>query len=94
MKKIEMTFECWIKNSNTKTTYILESVETKVISEQEYQNTVSVDTQRFFRRLGGTERATKAYTQMGFVCIQLTSISPNKSKKLVRKFNFKDDENI
>lgn len=88
MLKIELTTERWVKNPNTKTTYLLESVETTEINETQYNNIVSKDTIKFFKRLGGSETKQMSYTAKGYTCSKLTSVSPNKENKTVRKFKF------
>lgn len=40
----------------------------------------------FFRNLGGYERVTKGYTCEGYIPVQLTSTSPDKKTKIIRKF--------
>lgn len=77
-----------VKNPNTKTTYIIESKETKTITEKQYLNIVSDDTCKFFRRLGGSETKTMGYTCNGYKCTKLVSISPDKQNKTIREFQF------
>tara|TARA_R100001480_G_scaffold36930_1_gene49649 strand:+ start:985 stop:1251 length:267 start_codon:yes stop_codon:yes gene_type:complete len=88
MKKIHMTKTHYIKNPNTKTTYYIEDVEREEISEKEYNNITSTDTQRFFRRLGGSETAQRTYTSAGYLITKLTSISPDRKTKKVYQFKF------
>lgn len=88
MIKIKLTTEKWLKNPNTKTTYLLESVETTEIDETQYNNIVSKDTIEFFKRLGGSETKQMSYSVKGYTCSKLTSVSPNKQNKTVRKFKF------
>ena len=40
----------------------------------------------FFRNLGGSERVTKGYTIAGYIPVELSSISPDKKTKIIRKF--------
>ena len=65
-----------------------ESVETSEIDRKQYENIVDIDTQKFFRRLGGSERMIKNYTCHGYIVVQLTSISPDREIKKVREFSF------
>ena len=88
MLQITMTTEKYVKNPNTKTTYISESSETSTIDEQQYRNITSDDTVKYFRRLGGSETVERNYTCHGYKCTKLTSTSPDKSLKIVRKFKF------
>lgn len=88
MLQITMTTEKYVKNPNTKTTYILESNETSTIDERQYNNITSEDTIKFFRRLGGSETVERSYTCWGYKCTKLTSTSPNRQIKNIRKFKF------
>lgn len=76
------------KNPNTKTTYIEEVKKTETISREQYNNTINSCS--FFRRLGGSETLTRAYTSRGYLPIQLTSISPDRQTKVIRTFKFND----
>ena len=88
MLRITLITEKWVKNPNTKTTYLLDSVETSEIDETQYNNITSTDTLCFFRRLGGSETKQMSYTAKGYTCSKLTSASPDKQNKTVRKFKF------
>lgn len=90
MYTIELTKTEFLRNPNTKTTYIQESKEVKEITEKQYNSIVSDDTLKFFRRLGGSETATKCYTSRGYKVVKLVSISPDKKLKTVREFQFKN----
>lgn len=61
-------------------------VERKEVNEEYYNNIFNKSTLSFFRGLGGTERVTKGYTIEGYIPVQLTSISPEKETKIIRKF--------
>jgi len=87
-KNISMTKTHYIKNPNTKTTYLIENVERENISKKEYNNITSKETQRFFRRLGGSETAQRTYTSKGYLITRLTSISPDRKTKKVYQFKF------
>jgi hypothetical protein len=89
MVQITLTETRQIKNPNTKTTYIDESIEVKEIDAQQYKNITSDDTCKWFRRLGGSQTKTMGYTSNGYCCTQLISKSPDRSIKVIRKFNFK-----
>ena len=79
-----------VKNPNTKTTYIVESVETNEITEKEYNLTTNDNTCKWFRRLGGSESKQMEYTCRGYKCTKLTSTSPDKQNKTIREYKFKD----
>jgi hypothetical protein len=89
MVQITLTETRQIKNPNTKTTYTNESIEIREIDAQQYNRIVSDDTCKWFRRLGGSETKTMGYTSNGYCCTQLISKSPDRSIKVIRKFNFK-----
>ena len=59
-------------------------VETTTIDQETYNNIFSKETQAFFRNLGGYERAAKTYTTAGYIVTSLTSISPDRTTKIVR----------
>ena len=63
--------------------------EISTIDQETYNNIFSKETQRFFRRLGGYEKATKTYTRAGHIVTNLVSISPDRSTKIVRSIKVK-----
>lgn len=87
-KNILMTKTNYIKNPNTKTTYFVDEEATEKIDKKEYNNIVSSDTQKWFRRLGGSETALKSYTCRGYLITRLISTSPTKENKTIYKFKF------
>ena len=88
MIQIELTEKTFIKNPNTKTSYILENSETKLIDERQFNLITNDDTCKWFRRMGGSESKQMQYTCFGYKCTKLTSTSPNRQIKKVREFNF------
>ena len=88
MIKITLTTTKQIKNPNTKTTYLTESVETAPSTIKEHGLSTSKDTQKWFRRLGGSESATYGYTCAGYLVTQLVSTSPDRQKKTIREYTF------
>ena len=56
------------------------------ISKENYLNIIN--SCKFFRDLGGIERLTKGYTYVGYVPVELNSISPDKQEKIIRSFEF------
>ena len=46
----------------------------------------------FFRGLGGSERVEYNYTYAGYLPTQLTSISPDQERKIVRRYWILDNE--
>jgi hypothetical protein len=67
-----------------------DSVETEQITKRQYDLITNEDTMKWFRRLGGSETATKNYTKWGYNTIELSSIDPARSLKRVRSFTFSD----
>ena len=63
--------------------------EITTIDQETYNNIFSKETQRFFRSLGGYEKATKTYTTAGYIVTSLTSISPDRTTKIVRTIKVK-----
>jgi hypothetical protein len=51
-----------------------------------HRNCNSPETRRVFRALGCTEHVTYGYTLAGKIITRLTSISPDKSEKIIRHF--------
>lgn len=83
-----MTETRYIKNHNTKTTYVQEEKEMQRISRTDYSRITGEDTIKWFRRLGGTETVQRSYTCRGYLITKLTSTSPDKQTKIIREFNF------
>lgn len=77
------------KNPNTKTTYIEVSNTVEDIDFEQYDNITNKETLAWFRRLGGSETATKVYTSQGYKTVKLVSTSPDKQYKTIREFEFK-----
>ena len=59
---------------------------TKTITEEVYNNITSKETIKFFRRLGGTEKATRK----GGRVTKLVSTSPSGELRKIRTFVFSD----
>ena len=66
----------------------VKTIETKTIDKTQYNNITNTETLKWFRRLGGSETATKSYTSRGYNVVKLISKSPDKSIKVIREFNF------
>ena len=83
--KITLTTERYEKTSSGKS-WKKNPVKTneEVISPEEFENIIS--SIPFFRNLGGFERVTKGYTIAGYIPVELSSISPDRKTKIVRKF--------
>lgn len=88
MKTIELTTTKLEKNPNTKTTYIEVSKTIESIDLNQYNRITNEDTLKFFRRLGGSETATKGYTSEGYKIVKLISTSPDKQNRTIREFKF------
>jgi hypothetical protein len=55
--------------------------------EDYHRRITSPETLRFFRSLGGSERATYGYTPAGRIVTRLTSTSPDRRTKIIRTFD-------
>lgn len=86
--QIELTETRQTKNQRTKSSYINESVEVKIIDSLQYSRIVSDETCKWFRRLGGSETKTMSYTCNGYCCTKLISTSPDRNIKVIREFTF------
>ena len=81
--KITMKTENYEKDGSK---FKLVDSDTKDITWEQYFNVI--DATPFFKNLGGTERVSKSYTVVGYVPVEIVSISPDREKKTVRKFSF------
>ena len=83
--KITLTTERYERTSSGKS-WKKNPVESNksIINSENFKNIIS--SIPFFRNLGGSERVTKGYTIAGYIPVELTSISPDKETKIVRKF--------
>ena len=64
-------------------------IEITTINQETYDNIFNKKTQAFFKGVGGYERASKSYTSAGYIVTRLTSISPDKTTKIVRTVKVK-----
>lgn len=87
--KITLTKTQLVKNPNTKTTYLVDSIETSEVTETEHQLATCDDTVKWFRRLGGSESVQRAYTCRGYVVVKVVSTSPDRQRKTIREYKFK-----
>jgi hypothetical protein len=78
----------WVKNPNTKTTYIKDVEEIQEITKDQHTKATSDETCSWFRRLGGSETRVMGYTPAGYLCTRLTSTSPDRLAKVVRSYKF------
>ena len=74
------------KKGNEK--WVLKEEETTELTKEEYLNTVSPKTKKFFQNTG-YERQTKSYTVLGYVVTHINTISPNKKIKITRDFTIR-----
>jgi hypothetical protein len=65
MIQITLTETRLTKNPNTKTTYIVESVEVSEVKKRQHNLTTCVDTVKWFRRCGGTETVQRVTPARG-----------------------------
>ncbi len=88
MSYATLTTKKYLKNPNTKTTWIHQETIIEKIDEKKYFNITNKNTVKFFRSLGGSEHVVKAYTKNGYIPIEIYSKSPCRTKKTVREFKF------
>tara|TARA_R110002050_G_scaffold289725_1_gene442658 strand:- start:401 stop:670 length:270 start_codon:yes stop_codon:yes gene_type:complete len=88
MESITMHKTELLKNPDTKTTYFIKDEASESITTSQYYNLTKDDTLKWFRRLGGSETAERSYTCRGYNVTKLTSTSPNREIKIIRKFKF------
>lgn len=80
-----------IKKPGTKTVWIPDPADpetVEVIDMETVRRITGPDTLGLFRRLGGSETLTRAYTCMGYLPYRLVSTSPDKSRRTVRTFAY------
>lgn len=73
----------YAKNGNRWSIVSDESSQIDLKTVTNYENSLG-----FFRRLGGYERLERGYTCAGYKPVQLTSINPDKTIKIVRTFKY------
>ena len=88
MESITMHKTELLKNPDTKTTYFIRDEASESITTSQYYNLTKDDTLKWFRRLGGSETAERSYTCRGYNVTKLTSTSPDRETKIIRKFKF------
>ena len=83
--KITLTTERYERTSSGKS-WKKNPVESNksIINSENFKNIIS--SIPFFRNLGGSERVTKGYTIAGYIPVELSSISPDKETKIIRRF--------
>lgn len=78
------------KKAGTKNAYKEVSKEVTEVTEQEHELSTNEDTIKWFRRLGGSENVTRGYTYAGYVVVKLISTSPDRERKTIREYKFKN----
>lgn len=63
-----------------------DSVETREINEEQFHNHTNTETLQWFRRLGGSETATRSYQSCGYIVSHLTSTNPGCTIRKVKSF--------
>jgi hypothetical protein len=89
MYTIELTTTKLEKNPNTKTTYNIVEKTVEVVDEEKHRLATCDETVKWFRRRGGKETVTRAYTCAGFKVVKVVITSPCKQLKTIREYNFK-----
>ena len=67
--------------------WIENGTETETVSTEYYMNVI--ESTPFFKRCG-SEKVYKGYSLVGYIPLEIVSISPCKTEKIVRKFYFTD----
>jgi hypothetical protein len=90
-KQIEITLTLihLVKNPNTKTTWNEMDKTVEIVTEREHNLATKDETIKWFRRLGGKENVTRAYTALGYVPIKIVSTSPNGFDRTIREYKIK-----
>jgi len=88
MIKINETIKEYKLKVGTKNGWKLINEELREIDEKTYSLITNTDTMKFFRRLGGSETVRRGYTCNGYTITKLSSISPDKTIKLIREYQF------
>jgi len=86
-----MTTRTYELKDGTSTVWIETDKEVKNIDQEQYNNITDKNTMKFFRRLGGSEYASKGYTSKGYKIVELISKNPDRTIKKVRSFNLNLD---
>ncbi len=90
MKALESGFIVLVEKEYTRTTSGKswkakpDKNEIRQITAQHYFN--YCDSIPFFKRLGGSETCEFGYTYAGYIPVEIRSIAPDHSKKIVRQF--------
>ena len=86
MLQITLITEKYELKEGRKTVFELKETETKIIDSETHK--MIVDASPFFKKLGGSEVLERSYTCAGYVVTKITSKSPDRDVKTVRKFKF------
>lgn len=78
------TIETYVDGKLTESTSDVRPWDTE--GEDYHARCTSPNTLRFFRALGGTERATYGWTLAGRIVTRLVSTSPDKRTRVIRTF--------
>ena len=89
--KITETTVTQSKKQGTKNAYKIDKTETREINRKQYDLTTGKETQQWFKRIGGSETATKSYTSAGYLVTHLVSTSPDKETKIIRTYKITCD---
>lgn len=82
----KMIKEYYTRKEGTKNVYLLTKTDEVEYTREQYKN--YVDASPFFRRLGGSEYAERAYTCAGYLINRITSRSPDRKEKRIARFYF------
>lgn len=88
--KGKIAWELKVEQEKVGSQWKIKSIEKRTVTKEYYINSVSNDTMRFFRRLGGSERRVMTYTPYGYIPVEVSSVSPDRSTRVIRRYYFKD----
>ena len=88
--KGKIAWELKVEQEKVGSQWKIKSINSRTVSKEYYINSVSDDTMRFFRGLGGSERRIMNYTPYGYIPVEVSSISPDRSTRVIRRYYFKD----
>ena len=84
--KIELTTINKVKKAGTKTVWLEDKVITEEITWEQFRNILSSMQSSIDQ--GGTETLIRSFTNNGYMPIRLTSTSPDKQKRTIKKFEY------
>lgn len=88
--KGKIAWEIKVEQKKVGSQWKIKKISTRTVTKEYYINSVSDDTIRFFRAIGGSERRTMSFTPYGYIPVETVSTAPDKSERTIRRYYFKD----